>query len=90
MDFEWNRAKAAANRRKHGVTFEEAATIFDDPLALTFADPDHAFGEEHWLTFGISNQQRLLTVAHTERHDRLRIISAREATRHEHKIYEEG
>ena len=90
MDFEWDSAKAATNRRKHGVTFEEAATIFGDPLALTFADPDHASGEERWLTFGISGRQRLLVVAHTERHDRLRIISAREATRHEHKIYEEG
>lgn len=90
MDFEWSHAKAAINRRKHGVTFEEAATIFGDPLALTFPDPDHSTGEERWLTFGTSARQRLLVVSHAERHDRLRIISAREATRHEHKIYAEG
>lgn len=90
MDFEWNRAKAATNVRKHGVTFEEAATAFDDPFAVTFADPDHSASEERWLTFGISNRQRLLVVSHTERHDCLRIISAREATRHEHKIHEKG
>lgn len=89
MDFEWNRTKAAANKRKHGVTFEEAATIFGDRLALTFADPDHSIDEERWLTFGVSSHRRLLVVSHTEQHDRLRIISAREATRHEHKIYEE-
>lgn len=90
MDFEWNRAKATANRRKHGVTFEEAATVFSDPLAVTFPDPDHSSGEVRWLTFGVSNRQRLLVVSHVEHDARLRIISSREATRHEHKIYQEG
>lgn len=90
MDFEWNRTKAAANKRKHGVAFEEAATVFGDPLALTFSDPDHSAREERWLTFGMSRSQRLLLVSHTEHNDRLRIISARVATRHELKIYEEG
>ena len=89
MDFEWRRTKAIANRRKHGVTFEEAATVFGDPLAVTFADPDHSSAEERRLTFGVSSRQRLLVVSHTERGARLRIISSREATRHEHEIYQE-
>ena len=90
MEFEWSPAKAGANVRKHGVSFEEAATVFGDALALTFADPAHSVGEERLLTFGLSKNRRLLVVSHVERDTRVRIISAREATRHEHKIYEEG
>jgi uncharacterized protein len=89
MLFEWDPAKAAANLRKHKVAFPEASTIFEDPLAYTFADPDHSHGETRWITFGISRMRRLLVVSHAERNDRLRIISAREATRNERKIYEE-
>lgn len=90
LKFEWDEAKAATNLRKHGVSFEEAASIFGDPLALTFPDPDHSAGEKRWLSFGVSNQDRLLAVAHAERGRSIRVISARKATRHEREIYEQG
>ena len=90
MEFEWDRKKAAANERKHGISFQEAATVFGDPLAITFADPDHSEGEYRFLTFGVSRFNRLLVVSHTEREGRVRIISAREAMRRERKIYEDG
>jgi len=88
--FEWDPKKAAANLRKHRVTFQEAATVFGDPLAITFEDPDHSENEERHLTFGISLQGRLLVVSHMERNDRTRIISARLMDRKERVIYEEG
>lgn len=90
MDFEWDPAKAAANLRKHKVSFIEAASVFGDPLAYTFSDPDHSRSEERWITFGMSKVRLLLVVAHVERGSRVRIISAREATKHERKIYEQG
>ena len=90
MEFEWDPAKAAANHRKHGVSFIEAATVFGDPLAYTFPDPDHSRGEARWITFGMSKGRLLLVIAHVERGYRIRIISDREATRHERKIYEQG
>ncbi|MHB1359699.1 MAG: BrnT family toxin [Rhodocyclaceae bacterium] len=90
LKFEWDIAKANANLRKHGVSFEEAASIFGDPLALTFPDPDHSVGEKRWLSFGVSNQDRLVVVVHAERGRSIRIISARKATRHEREIYEQG
>ena len=90
MQFEWDTRKAAENLSKHGVSFHEAATVFDDPLAITYPDPDHSEDESRWLTFGISAEGRLLAVAHTEGGDTIRIISARRATRNERKIYEEG
>lgn len=90
VDFEWDPKKADENTRKHRVTFEEAATVFGDPLALTFLDPDHSFEEQRYLTFGISNAGRLLVVSHTERRRTLRIISARRAVRSERRIYEKG
>lgn len=90
MDFDWDSDKSAENVAKHGVTFEEAASIFSDPLAITFPDPDHSVGEERVLTFGISNQVRLLAVISTERRDTLRIVSARTATRRERGVYEQG
>ena len=91
MQFEWDTAKAAKNLAKHGVSFEEAATVFRDTLSATGADPDHSVGEERFITFGVSTSGRLLVVAHTERGDTIRIISARPATRGERKIYyEEG
>lgn len=90
MHFEWDPKKAAANARKHGVSFEEAATVFGDPLAVTFADPDHSIGEHRFLTFGLSNQDRLLVVSHSERAGSLRIIGARRAVRAERKVYEAG
>ena len=90
MIYEWHPAKAARNVNKHGVAFEEVASVFGDPLAYTFADPDHSHGEERWLTFGVSTQQRILVVSHVEHEQGIRIISAREATLHERKIYQEG
>jgi uncharacterized protein len=90
VDFEWDAAKAEQNLAKHGVSFEEATTALRDPLSATGVDPDHSFGEERFVTFGVSSRGRLLVVAHTEREDIIRIISAREATRPERKIYEEG
>ena len=90
MEFEWDPDKAAANEKKHGVTFLEAATIFGDPLAITFVDPDHSVNEQRYLTFGLSRFDRLLIVSHTDREGRIRIISARTMTRQEVKIYEEG
>jgi uncharacterized DUF497 family protein len=90
LKFEWDTAKANTNLHKHGVSFGEAASIFGDPLALTFPDPDHSVGEKRWLSFGVSNQDRLVTVVHAERGRSIRIISARKATRHEREIYEQG
>ena len=89
MEFEYDAAKAALNFKKHGLTFEEAATIFDDPMAYTFADPDHSVGEERWLVLGMSHSARLFAVIYTHRGEKYRIISARLATKRERKIYEE-
>ena len=90
MQFAWDPNKAASNLRDHRVTFEEASSVFGDALAITFDDPDHSEGESRLLTFGLSEQGRLLVVSHTERRGIVRIISARRATRAERKIYEEG
>ena len=90
MKFEWDRAKATENLAKHGVSFEEAATVFRDALSQAGRDPDHSIGEERWIIFGMSTSGRLLVVAHTERDDTIRIISARPATPGERTIYEEG
>ena len=80
--------KAAANLAKHRVAFSEAATIFGDPLAITYSDPDQSDDEDHFLTFGHSSEGHLLVVSHTDRGLRTRIISARRATRKERKLYE--
>lgn len=89
LKFAWDAAKAAANLAKHGVSFEEAATVFGDPLALTFNDPDHSMDEHRLLTFGVSDRNRVLLVVNVERGRILRIISARKATKHERGIYEQ-
>ncbi len=89
MEFEWDRSKAAENLRKHRVSFNEAATVFGDFLGTTAADPDHSAGERRYITVGLSNLGRLLMVAHAERGDRIRIISARTLTRSERRAYEE-
>ncbi|HEY8715763.1 MAG TPA: BrnT family toxin [Candidatus Acidoferrum sp.] len=89
LNFEWDIRKARENRRKHRVTFPEAATIFSDPLAVTFADPDHSSEEERCLTVGQSVAGRILIVTHTDRDERMRIVSAREVTSYERKYYEE-
>lgn len=90
MRFEWDSDKAASNLAKHGVSFEEASTVFGDPLATTIADPDHAVGEQRFLTTGLSTQQRVVIVWHTDRQDVIRIIGARDATPRERRIYESG
>ncbi|MGD0488899.1 MAG: BrnT family toxin [Syntrophorhabdales bacterium] len=90
MEFEWDEKKADENYRKHGVMFQEAATVFGDRLAITFEDPDHSKNENRYLTFGQSLQRRLLVVSHTERKDRTRIISSRPMNRKERRIYEEN
>ncbi len=90
MKFEWDPKKAKANIRKHKVSFDEAATALSDPMTATGIDPDHSIGEYRYITFGVSNKGRLLVVAHTERGEAIRIISARRAIKGERKIYEEG
>jgi uncharacterized protein len=88
--FEWNPGKAEANRRKHGVSFNEATTVFLDPLAFTFQDPGHSRGEQRYLTFGESTEGRVLVVAHREiDEDHIRIINARRATKREAHGYRE-
>jgi len=89
MKFEWDPEKARSNLRKHKVSFVEAATALKDPIAATGRDPDHSMGEERFITFGVSERGKLLVVAHTEKDDTLRIISARVASKKERKIYEE-
>ena len=90
MQVTWDPHKAAANHRKHKVSFEEASTVLADPLAITGADPDHSVGETRWITFELSNRWWLLAVAHTDEGDIIRIISARVATRPQRRLYEEG
>jgi uncharacterized DUF497 family protein len=89
LQYTWDPAKAAANFRKHGVSFEDASTVFRNPLAKVLPDPTHSGQEQRWLIFGHSAGGRLLLVVFTERHDRIRIISAREASARERREYEE-
>jgi hypothetical protein len=89
MEFEWDPSKAARNLAKHGISFYEASVVFGDPLAFTYDDPDHSRDEQRFLTFGHSSDGQLMVVAHTNRSDRIRIISARRANRRERKAYEE-
>jgi len=88
MQFEWDRAKALRNFRKHGVSFDEAVTVFYDSLSATFEDPDHSIAESRLITVGYSARGRLLVVGHTERGVRTRIISARRATARERERHE--
>ena len=90
MEFEWDPEKAESNLKLHGVSFREAATVFDDTLSITVPDPDHSFDEARYVIVGVSHEGRLLVVSHAERGDRIRIISARELTRDERSAYEEG
>jgi uncharacterized protein len=89
VNFEWDPAKANKNHRKHGVSFPESTSVFGDPLAVTFPDPDHSTFEQRFITVGLSSAGRVLIVSHADRNDRLRIISARKATGRERKRYEE-
>jgi len=88
-EFEWDAEKAESNARKHGVTFDEASTVFGDPLSLLMHDPDHSAEEQRYLLLGMSNRRRLLVVAFAERPPRTRLISARRASRPERRCYEE-
>jgi hypothetical protein len=88
--FEWDARKAESNARKHGVTFDEATTVFGDPLALLMTDPDHSREEERWVLLGLSSRRRLLVVAFSEQPPKTRLISARLAEPRERSDYEEG
>lgn len=90
MEFEWDKGKARTNLSKHKVSFEEAKTVFNDPLFIDFYDPDHSEDEERYIIIGQSEQKRLLVVAYTEREQKIRLISARETTRAEKEAYEEN
>ena len=89
MEFEWDSRKARINLHKHGVTFEEAASVFDDPLATYYEDPDHSVAERRHLAIGTSAKGRLIHIAFADRAGRIRIIQARELTRSERQQYEE-
>jgi uncharacterized protein len=90
FQFEWDSKKATYNLIKHGISFEEASTVFDDELSVTFIDPDHSIQELREITIGLSVKNRLLLIFSTERHNKIRIFSAREATKKERKKYEES
>ncbi len=90
MTFEWDDDKARVNLEKHGVSFEEAATVFRDPLFLVFSDPDHSIEEARFLIVGESSERRVLIVSYTDRESAIRLVSAREATKKEQRTYEEG
>jgi len=88
LTFEWDPQKATSNTGKHGVSFEEASTVFRDPLSLTIDDPFHSSSEERMVQIGVSHKNRLLVVVHTKRGNIIRIISARKATKRERNYYE--
>jgi uncharacterized DUF497 family protein len=88
MEFEWDPKKADYNLKKHRVDFSEASTVFNDPLSITYTDPDHSIEEDRYIIMGLSAHNRLLIVAHTDRNEITRIISAREVTSRERKLYE--
>ena len=90
MQYEWDPPKAVLNLRKHGVSFDEAATVFLDQLAVSGTDPDHSLGESRYITFGMSSLGKLFAVSHNYRPGGVRIISARRVTRFERNMYEEG
>ena len=90
MNIEWDPKKAASSLRKHRVSFHEAVTVLEDPLSTTFPDPDHSLSENRYLTIGQSSSGRILVVAHADRGNAVRLITARRATRGERKFYEEG
>jgi len=90
VNYEWDASKAKTNLRKHGVSFEEVSTVFLDPLAITFPDPDHSDEDDREITIGLTTKNRVVFVSHCPRGDRTRIIGARRTTRKERKQYEEG
>lgn len=90
MEFEWDKKKAKANLSDHKVSFDEAKTVFADPLYIDFYDPDHSDDEDRYIVIGKSQRHRILIVSYTERDNKIRLISARKATRKEREDYEEG
>ena len=90
MNFIWDAKKAASNTKKHGISFEEASTVFLDTLSITGADPDHSKGEERWVTFGNSALNKFIAVSHTDSGETIRIISARLGTKFERNLYEKN
>ena len=90
MKFEWDTKKAISNIKKHGISFEEASTVFLDTLSITGADPDHFISEERWITFGNSALNKFLVVSHTDSGETVRIISARLGIKHERNLYEKN
>ncbi len=90
LRFEWDSKKAQSNKRKHGITFEEASTIFSVPLSITIHDPAHSIGEDRFITIGTAINDKLIVVVHADRDDIIRIISARRATKNERRQYEQG
>ena len=90
LKFEWDRRKAVSNGRKHGVSFEDAATAFGDPLSVTIHDPKHSDDEDRFLLLGETQDKKLVVVAHTDRKDTIRLINARPATRQEREDYEKS
>ena len=90
MKFEWDQQKADSNFKKHGVLFQEAASVLGDSLSITYHDPDHSITEHRFITVGMAQSGQVLMVAHTDRGDNVRIISARKTTRQERRYYEEG
>jgi uncharacterized DUF497 family protein len=89
LTFEWDEEKAAKNLKNHRISFEEAKTVFNDPLSITVADPDHSIDEDRYIDIGISSQGRLLVVVYTERGQNIRLISSRKATKREQRAYEQ-
>ncbi len=90
MEFEWDKQKAKSNLSKHGISFEEAQTVFDDPLYVDFYDPDHSEDEHRYIIIGESSKSHIWLVSYTERGDKIRIISPRQVTQQERKAYQEG
>lgn len=90
LNFEWEEEKAKTNLKKHRVSFDEATTVFIDPLSITIPDPDHSVDEQRYIDIGSSDKGRVLVVVYTERGSNIRIISCRKATPSERKLYEEG
>lgn len=90
LTFEWDDVKAKANFKKHKISFEEGKTIFNDPFLFTFPDTEHSLNEERYINIGLSANGRVLVLTHTERHDKIRIISCRKATVRERRFYEKG
>ena len=88
MDFEWDIQKADSNNRKHDVSFEEATTVFGDYLSVTYPDSEHSIQEVRYIIIGLSSKNRVLVIAHTQRGESIRIISARQATKRERDFYE--